>query len=193
MKKLIFITKIIIIIFIVSFLIIEGLIIIDGNRVSSEKVDYIIVLGARVYEETPSPALMERLKTAEEYLKENNVTKVVVSGGQGEGENIAEAFAMGQYFEERGIEQSEIIFEDKSRNTFENLKMSINKIKEHDVRDDIKVLIVSNKHHIFRAKFLAKRLGVKAYGLGAKIPPSIILHSYLREYFAVIKSFMFDR
>lgn len=183
----------------VSFVTIEALIIIEGKKntkeIETSEVDYLIVLGARLYWETPSPALVERLKVAAEYSKKNENVKIVVSGGQGSNENIPEAFAMEKYLVDNGIEKGRIIKEDKSTSTFENLKFSIDKIKEIDARSnkDIKLLIVTNKFHIFRSKFLARRFGLTAYGLPAEIPPSVVLNSYFREYFAVIKSILFDR
>lgn len=192
-KKLINLLTIIFIIFLISFVIIEGLIFYHGRKGPIDNVDYVIVLGARLYGEIPSPALVERLKVAKEYLIDNEDVKVVVSGGQGANEHVSEAFAMKKYLVDNGIEKSRIIMEDKSTSTFENLKFSLDEIRKVDNREDLTVLIATNKYHIFRSKLLANRLGLKTYGLPAKIPPTIILHSYIREYLAVIKSFLFDR
>lgn len=194
MKKVMFkITAALAIVFIVFFIIIESIIIMEGRSMKKEKVDYVIVLGARLYGSTPSPSLLERLKAAKEYLIENEDVKVVVSGGQGANEDIPEAHAMKKYLIDNGIENSRILVEDKSTSTFENLKMSLDKIKEVDDRENIKVLISTNRYHIFRSKLLAKRLGMIPFGLPAKIPPTTIIRSYIREFFAVIKSFLFDR
>jgi uncharacterized SAM-binding protein YcdF (DUF218 family) len=176
----------------VSFIVIEGLIIFEGSKKPVETVDYVIVLGARLYGDIPSPALLERLKVATDYLNGNTDVKVVVSGGQGTDEYIPEAHAMGKYLVDNGIEKNRIIIEDKSTSTFENLMFSLDKIRDVDNKENIKILIATNKYHIFRAKLLAKRLGAEPYGLPAKIPLTIIIQSYIREYFAVIKSFLFD-
>lgn len=193
MRKFLFWTiAIMLSILFISFVIIEGLVINEGRKTTSEKVDYIIVLGARLYGDMPSPALLERLKVAYKYSKENENVKIVVSGGQGSGEYVSEAYAMEKYLVDNGIESTRIIKEDKSTTTFENLKISLGKIREVDDSEDIKILISTNKYHVFRAKLLAKRLGIAAYGLPAEIPPTIVFHSYVREYFAIIKSFFFD-
>lgn len=178
---------------VVSFIMIESIIIMEGRNMKREKVDYVIILGARLYGSIPSPSLLERLKAAKEYLTENKDVTVVVSGGQGANEDIPEAYAMRKYLMENGIEDSRILIEDKSTSTFENLKMSLNKIREVDNRKNIKVLIVTNRYHVFRARFLAKRLGMIPFGLPAEIPPTTVIKSYIREFFAVIKSFLFDR
>ncbi|NMA01563.1 MAG: YdcF family protein [Clostridia bacterium] len=194
MKNIILrILVILILIGLASVIIIEGLILNEGSKKATNQVDYVIILGARLYGDIPSPALLERLKVAKDYLIENKEVKVVVTGGQGIDEKIPEAQAMAKYLVANGIEENRIIIEDKATNTFENLKFSLDRLREFDDKENLKVLIVTNKHHIFRAKFLAKRLGMDPDGLPAKIPPTIIFQSYLREYLAVIKSLIFDR
>lgn len=193
MKKIVFFVIIIISSLFLSFIIIESLILIEGGKIPTEKVDYVIVLGARLYGDIPSPSLLERLKVATEYLKENEDVKVIVSGGQGIDEDVSEAYAMKKYLIDNGIGNNRIIEEDKSTTTFENLSMSLDKIREIDNKEDLRILIATNKYHIFRLKFLAKRLGVIPHGLPAKIPPTVMIQSYIREYLAVIKSFFLDK
>lgn len=187
------IIRTLIIVFIISFLLIEGLIIINGNISDVDDVDYMIVLGARLYGDVPSPALHERLKAAEGYLKKDVDLKVIVSGGQGPDEYISEAAAMEVYLINSGIDKNRIIIEDKSTSTFENIRNSLNIINEIDNIESPNVLLVTNSFHIFRSKVLADRLGANAYGLPAQVPPSILIQQHVREYFAVIKSFLLDR
>ena len=179
------------IILIVSFVLIEGIILMEGSEEEPPQVDYVIVLGARLYGDLPSPALLERLRVAKDYLLENEDSRVVVTGGQGTDELIPEAHAMENFLVENGIEEDRIIVEDKATSTFENMKYSRELIMEEGIISP-KVLIVTNKHHIFRAKLLAERQGMDPYGLPASIPPSIVFQSYIREYFAVVKSVIFD-
>lgn len=194
MKKTLFkIVSFIFVALLISFIVIESLIIFEGGITSSEKVDFVIVLGARLYGDKPSPALLERLEVAKDYLADNKDVKVIVSGGQGINEDIPEAHAMEKFLINNDIDEDRIIIEDESTSTFENLKLSLDKIGEKEKQGKLKILIATNKYHIFRSKLLAKRLGTEPYGLPAKIPPTIIIQSYIREYFAVIKSFFFDR
>ena len=177
-----------------TVIIIEGLIIVVGNKTETEQeVDYLIILGAGLYWDKVSPALEERLKVSLEYLEENKEMKAIVSGGQGPNEKFSEAYAMSGYLIKHGIEKDRIILEDQSRNTFQNLNFSLEKIKEIDSQKNPRVLIASNNFHVFRAKIIAKRLGMVPYGLPAQTPPTIVFKSYVREYFAVIKSLVFDR
>ncbi|WP_425447545.1 YdcF family protein [Dethiothermospora halolimnae] len=181
------------ILILVSFIIIEGLMIYYGDKKEEGDVDYMIVLGARLYGKLPSPTLSERLYTALDYLKDNKDVKVVVTGGQGPTEDIEEAKAMKGFLVDNGIDKTRIIEENKSTSTYENLKFAKEKIKEIDNRDRIKILIVTSDFHILRAKFLASRLGYKPYGFPAPTPDAVKFKMYIREYFAIIKSFVFDR
>lgn len=192
-KKLIKLFKYAIILLTTSFIIIEGLIIYSGNSEDNAKADYLLILGAGLFGETPSPELRERLNKGLEYMNKNPQSTIIVSGGKGSGENITEAEAMKRYLVKHGISESRIIKEEKSTSTFENIKFTKEIIENFDKRDNPSLAIVSNDFHLFRAKFLAKRHGFTAYGYPARTPLWIIPNHYVREYFAVIKSALLDR
>lgn len=126
-------------------------------------------------------------------MKSHPGTKVILSGGKGLREDITEAEAMRRYLIEKGISEKDMIIEDRSTNTIENIKFSKEIIKSIDKRGDIKLAIVTNGFHVFRSLLIASREGFKAYGISSKTPPSVLLKCYVREYFALIKSFMMDR
>lgn len=165
---------------------------IQGRDQSDKKVDYVIVLGARLFGEDLSLTLYNRLNTALDYLEKNKNTKVIVSGGQGYGEDIPEAHAMSRYLISKGIREDRIIIEDKSLNTLQNLKNSYELARVEKPESDISVLIATNRYHVFRGKFLAERVGFKAYGLPAPTPKIVLIKSYLREMAAIVKSAVFD-
>lgn len=159
-----------------------------GKDQPPDGVDYLIVLGARLHGEDMSLALYNRVQTALEYLKSNPETNVVVSGGQGRGEDITEAEAMARFFEENGIEDERIIIEDRSTSTLENLKFS----KELLGSEVDEVVIVSNDFHLFRAVLIAKRQGFEPYTLAAETPRIVREKLWLREYVAVLKTALLD-
>lgn len=161
------------------------------NEETISNADFLVVLGARLYGDYPSPALRERLDSALVYLNNNSSTRVIVTGGKGADELIPEALAMRDYLVAGGIDQSRIIMEDKSTSTFENLALTKELISSLGEVDPT-IVIVSNKFHLFRARLLARRVGIEPGLLGAEIPPTIVLSSYLREYLAVAKSIIFD-
>jgi uncharacterized SAM-binding protein YcdF (DUF218 family) len=86
-----------------------------------------------------------------------------------------------------------IIKEEKSTNTLENMKFTTEILKGLDKRENIEVTIVTNNFHMFRAKFLAQRQGLKAYGYPSQLHPMLVPTYFVREYLAVINSFIFDR
>ena len=90
-----------------------------------QNLEYIIVLGAHVQGTRLTLALLERTRRALQYLEENPETKAVLSGGQGEGEDISEAQAMCNYLVEHGIDRERLILEGRSTSTTENLKFSL--------------------------------------------------------------------
>jgi len=181
------------ILILISFIIIETFIVSNGIKKDNEKVDYIVILGAMVRGETHTLMLRERLDASLNYIKSHKDIKVILSGGQGPGENISEAEAMKRYLSNKGIEETRLIKEENSTSTMENLQFTRDKIEEIDSKKDIKLMIVTNDFHMFRAKFLAKRNDFKAYGIPANTSLSLKPANYIREYFGVIKSLILDR
>ncbi len=162
----------------------EVMIISYGSRAPQPGADYVVVLGAQVRGRTPSYNLARRLDEAYRYLVENADTRVILSGGQGQGEDITEAEAMAEYLRERGISSERMILEDASVNTFENIKYSREKMES----DNPRVVLVTNNFHVFRSVGIAKKQGLtRVEGLGAPVMWYTVPNLYLREAFAVIK------
>lgn len=183
-KKILFIVfTIILIIFLVSeFLIISKMYIKEKNN-----LDYIIVLGAQVYENRPSSVLKYRLDKAITYLNENPNTLCIVSGGQGDNEPFSEGYGMKEYLVKNNINENRIIIEDKSKSTKENLIYS-NKI----INDKTKTIgIVTNNFHMYRALLIAKKENINAYGVVASSKVLYLPNNLLREFLALIKYYYF--
>ncbi len=171
----------------VFFGILEGIIIYHGNASPQKDADYMLILGAQVRGKTVSTALQKRLDTALIYAKENPDTKIIVSGGQGLGEDISEAEAMEVYLTERGIESSRIIKEEASTNTDENVKKS----KALIVEENPSIVVVSNAFHLFRSICICNKNGLTdVTGLGASTPFGLHANSYAREAVALCKDFL---
>lgn len=184
--------KFMFILLLTSFIVIECFIVYHGGKKDTAKVDYLVVLGAGLWGETPSLTLRQRLDESFEFIKENPNTKVVLSGGMGPGENITEAEAMKRYLVERGVDEKLLIKEDKSTSTKENLKFTRELLRKIDNRENLKIKIITTNFHMFRAKLLGRSNGFEVYGQPAPIHPLLIPAYYIREYMAVIKSLIFD-
>ncbi|AAK78421.1 uncharacterized SAM-binding protein YcdF (DUF218 family) [Clostridium acetobutylicum] len=177
----------------VVFIFTEAVLVYNGQSEYKGKLDYIIVLGAGLRGKHMLGTQYERVKKAAEYVKENPDVKIVVSGGKGNGEDISEAEAMKQYFLNKGFKNDSIIMEDKSKNTFENLRNSKKILEKISNKKEIRVGVVTSSYHITRAKLLGKRVGLKLYAIPAPINKLLLLQSYTREFFAFYKSIIFDR
>ena len=190
MNKLVFFIKTSFLIFISIIILLEAIIIYGSRNNYNSDSDYIMVLGAKLHGDRPSRSLKYRMDTALGYMQSNPNLILIATGGQGYDETIAEGQAIKKYFISKGINENRILVEDKSENTFENMKLSRKMIKKDGM---IKINIVSNRYHILRSKMLASRNNFEAYGIPAKTPKSVLVKSYLREALALVKSSIFDR
>ena len=129
-----------------------------------KQVDYMIVLGAKVNGTSPSLSLQNRIDTAARYLKENEKTIVIVSGGQGPDEDISEAEAMRQGLVAQGIGAERIIIEDKSTSTYENMSFS-KKLIPSGLDTG---LLVTNDYHLYRAQLISKTGRIRRNGSSCK-------------------------
>ena len=153
--------------------------------------DYLIVLGAGLSGDKVTPLLASRIDKAIEFYnsqKEKGVKppKIIMSGGQGPDEIVSEAFAMKNYALEMGIPEEDILMEDKSTNTKENLLFSTELIKNHSDKNNPKVLFFTSNYHVLRAGILAKSLGLNYNGLGSKTKFYFYVSAIIREYIGII-------
>lgn len=144
-------------------------------------LDYVVVLGAGLLGKQVTPLLAARITRGIEIYKKNPGSKIIMSGGQGPGEDIPEAEAMAKYAENLGIPKADIIIENKSKTTNENLRFSHNLMKPNS-----RFCIVTNSYHVYRALVLAKRQGLKCIGYGAKTKWYFTLNAFVREFIAYL-------
>lgn len=164
-------------------------VIISGFFEKEEKgLDYLIVLGAQVYESGPSTVLRYRLDRAADYLKENPQTKCIVSGGQGDNEPCPEAVGMAEYLQKQGIAKERILLETESETTQQNIKNS-----REMMEPGASVGIVTNDFHMYRALRIAGKQGITdACGIVAASTRLYLPSNLFREFFAMIKYLVFS-
>ena len=168
--------------------IVEGLILSQFCAKPTEPAQYCIILGAQWKKSGPSRVLKYRLDKAVEYLEINPEVKVIVSGGQGDNEPIAEADGMCAYLEGAGISKDRIIVENRSSNTYENLIFSEQFINKKEDQ----VVIVTNNFHMYRAMKIAQKQGYeKVQGLAAKSVIGFLPNNLFREFVGVMKDWVF--
>ena len=177
--------------FAASFLLLEGVILYHSSSQELKETEYVIILGAAVKGQKVSPTLQKRLDKGLQYLQAYPESKVILSGGQGYEEEISEAEAMKRYLLAAGIPKERILTEDRSTSTMENFKYTRQLLAEAG-KEVSELTVVTSDFHMFRAKLLAARNGFEAYGITSSTPASVRLNNYIREYFGLVKSYLFD-
>ena len=155
-----------------------------------------VILGCQVKPWGPSILLQDRLDTALAYLQDHPDMTVVACGGQGADEPESEAQAIADYLTENGVSKRNILLDEDSHNTHQNLENAAKLLSEENMDPaQTQVVVVSNGFHLTRARMLAQRCGFDEVSTLAA-PESHLpsrLKMYLREPLALVKSFMVDR
>ncbi len=151
---------------------------------SQHKTEYIIVPGCKVNGTSPGRFMNARLNAAYRYLRDNPGSKAILSGGQGDGEDIPEGRCMYNELTKRGIDPGRLITEEKSTSTRENFEESL-KILSSEGIEISEITVVSNDFHEYRAIRLAGEFGLKAYSFPARTPWNGYLPFAVREVLAV--------
>ena len=177
--------------FIVSFVVTQLLIVSSMNFEKANDVKYIILLGGGIDKDKFTVTAQNRVDKALELLKEDKELMVITSGGKDSDDKLSEAEHYREYLLENGIDLNRILVETKSTSTMENFKFS-KQILEKTNQFNNKVYVVTSEFHLFRAKMLARRNGLIAFGVPAKTQTLVLPNNIIREYFALVKSLMFD-
>ena len=152
--------------------------------------DFIIILGCGIRKDgSPSPLLRGRIDRALEFArKQKNLTGkeviFVTSGGQGPDEPISESESMKRYLMEQGVPESRILQEDRSTDTLENMKYSKEKIWA--VSSGGKVAFSTTNYHVFRSGLCARRVKMRAVGMGAKTKWYFWPNAAVREFVGLL-------
>ena len=144
--------------------------------------DYMVVLGAGVHGDQPSLSLQNRIDAAYDYLTDHPDVTAILSGGQGEGENLTEAQCMFDHLTAMGIDENRLIMEDKATSTWENLNFSLDLVEEKTGTRPAKLGVLSSEYHLFRASLFADACGVEFIGVPAKTTKlSLRINYFMRE------------
>ena len=127
-----------------------------------DKVDCIIVLGAAVRPDgTPSAMLRDRLEKAVELYEAGVSDRIIVSGDHRE-DNYDEVNTMKYFLMDAGIPSEDIFMDHGGLSTYDTMYRAVN------VFGVKKAVVVTQKYHMYRALYIAKSLGIDAYGVNAK-------------------------
>ena len=151
--------------------------------------DYIIIHGAGLSGDRPTPLLAGRLdKGIELWRRQDKRGRIVVSGGQGADEVVSEAAAMHAYLVRNGVPAEAILDEDRSTTTMENLRYSRDLIDSLAQGSPYRCVVVTSDFHVFRCVEYAHKLGIAADGVGSKTSGWYWPTAFIREFVAITKA-----
>ena len=150
--------------------------------------DFIIILGSKISKDGSLPPLLKgRVDKAIEFGKkqyENTKKKIIYvpSGGKGSDEVMSEANAIKEYLIKNGIDKKQILIEDKSTNTIENMRFSKDKID--NTKQNAKISFSTTNYHVFRSGVIACQEGLDCEGMGSKTKWYFYTNALIREFIA---------
>ena len=156
----------------------------ENDYAALSDVDSIIILGAGIWKDKPSPMLEDRLLEGIKLYQNSVSDKIIMSGDHGRRE-YDEVNIMKNYAIEKGIPSENIFMDHAGFSTYESI------YRAKDIFEAKKVVIVTQEYHLYRALYIANQLGLEAYGVGAD-PRQYVGAAYrkLREILARDKDFI---
>ena len=135
--------------------------IINETEAAKLDADCILVLGCGVREDgTPSLMLRDRLETGVALYEAGAAPKLLMSGDHGR-KDYDEVNLMKDYAMEKGIPSEDIFMDHAGFSTYDSM------VRARDIFCAKTVVIVSQEYHLYRALYLAEKLGLEAYGVPA--------------------------
>lgn len=125
-----------------------------------ENVDCILVLGAGIWGDKPSPMIEDRLLQGITLYNNQTSSKIIMSGDHGK-EEYDEVNVMKDFAIEKGVKSEDIFMDHAGFSTYD----SVYRAKE--IFKAQKIIIVTQKYHLHRALYVAEKLGIEAYGVAS--------------------------
>ena len=123
-------------------------------------IDCIIVLGAGIRGQNPSPMLEDRLLKSIE-LYNNGVSNKIIMSGDHRSENHDEVNIMKDYAIKKGVSSEDIFMDHAGFSTYDSI------YRAKSIFEAKKIVIVTQKYHLYRGLYIANKLGIDAYGVEA--------------------------
>lgn len=158
----------------------------EADCAALEDVDCILVLGCAVWNnETLSPMLRDRVTTGLSLYQSGVSGKLLMSGDHGR-ENYDEVNHMKQFFVDAGVDPEVVFLDHAGFSTYESM------YRARDIFGVKKVVIVTQSYHLYRAVYIARALGLEAYGVASDLQDYALytnVRNAIRESLARIKDF----
>ena len=134
----------------------------EENVSNIDGVDCILILGAGIWGDKPSPMLEDRLKEGIVLYKQGTTKKIIMSGDHSR-EDYDEVKIMKEYAESEGGPSEDIFMDHAGFSSYD----SVYRAKE--IFGVQKMIIVTQKYHLYRSLYIAKKLGIEAYGIESNL------------------------
>ncbi len=161
--------------------------ILSPDEYSQKEVDCVLVLGARVWDDSPSPLLQERLTKGMEIYNSGCAQKLLMSGDHGR-KDYDEVNAMKSFAIENNISSEDVFMDHAGFSTYESM------YRARDVFKVESLIITTQEYHLYRAIYNARKLGLEAYGVKADgmydFDRSVQSYNNTREALARCKDFV---
>lgn len=132
------------------------------ESVDKDDIDCILVLGAGVRNGKPTDMLADRLLTAIDLYNKNVAPKIIMSGDHSKADydevNIMKNFAI-----DKGVPSTNIFMDHAGFSSYESL------YRAKEIFEAKKIVIVTQKYHLYRSLYIANKLGLEAYGVSADL------------------------
>jgi len=142
------------------YLIVIALVWLYSSKTYNGAADAVLVFGAAEWNGKPSPVLRERLNHAINIFKQKRVKYIILTGGYGRNSEFSEAVVSAEYCMRNGIKKENIIIENISNSTIENIYYAKKKARNYKIKSYI---FVSDPMHLLRAVILADYFDITAY------------------------------
>jgi len=161
----------------------------DGlKQLAGDDIQVAIILGAYVYDNgQPCPMLVDRLLTGIAVYNEQLTGTILLSGDHGT-RGYDEVNAMKIYVFNKDIPKEDVFLDHAGFSTYDSI---IRSLKIFEVE---KAVISTQEYHLARAVYIARKSGIKAYGIKADLrnyPKSEMSRYIVREWLARIKDFLY--
>jgi uncharacterized SAM-binding protein YcdF (DUF218 family) len=140
----------------------------QGARDERRQADAIVVLGAAQYDGRPSPVFAARIDHAVELYHEGLAPILIVTGGKAAGDRTTEAASARAYAIDRGVPDTAILAEERSRTTRESIAGIAHLMREQDLTTAV---FVSDPSHMLRVLRMASDAGITGYGSATTTSP----------------------
>lgn len=151
-----------------AFAVTNGIVVVtgDGRIVSPERaaklenVDCILVLGCRVYSNEPSPMLRDRVMQGVELYK-LGASDTMFMTGDSRDRYYDETGTMSRLAQENGVPEGNVVTDRYGLSTYDSI------YRAAKVYGYKKIIIVTQRYHLYRALYIARQFGIEAYGVAS--------------------------